>query len=475
MRRLPRLALPLLAAACATNPVTGERQLMLVSESQEIELGKQSAEEVRQSMPRYPDEKVQAYVSSVGMRMAKASERPNLPWSFTVVDDAAVNAFALPGGPIFITRGILTHMNSEAELASVLGHEIGHVTARHSVQQLSKQQLTQLGLGIGSAISPELAGVAQAGGAGLKLLFLKYGRDAESQADQLGFRYMLKQSWDPHEMPKMFATLQRVSAAAGGDRLPGYLATHPDPGDREAVAQHRAAEVKQPGLVVHRDEYLAMVNGMPYGEDPRHGFFQGNTFVHPELKFRIDLPEGWKKQNAPASVVAISPNEDALVQLRTAGKTPPEEAAKKFLAQKGILPAPAPASLAGLPPGSSYFQAVTEQGAIAGLVSFVSHGGATFGILGFTEASKLGAQDATFRKTVASFAELKDPALLAVQAPKLQIVKVPRDMTVAEFVQQNPSTASADEVATINGLAKDGRLAAGQQAKRLVGGVPPPK
>jgi predicted Zn-dependent protease len=466
-------AAALLLTACATNPVTGKRQLSLVSESQEIELGKQSAEEVRQTMPRYPDEKVQAYVSGVGMRMAKASERPNLPWSFTVVDDAAVNAFALPGGPIFITRGILTHMNSEAELASVLGHEIGHVTARHSVQQLSKAQLAQVGLGIGSVISPELAGLSQAAGAGLQLLFLKYGRDAESQSDQLGFKYMLKEGWDPHEMPKMFATLQRVSASAGGDKLPGYLSTHPDPGDREAVAQKRAAEVKQPGLAIRRDEYLAIVNGMPYGEDPRQGFFQGNAFVHPDLRFRVEFPEGWKKQNGATAVVAMSPGQDAMIQLGAAGKEPPAEAAKKFLSQKGIQPATAPASLGALPPNSSYFQAQTEQGAVAGLVSFVSHGGATFGILGYTEASKLPAQDAAFRKTVASFAELKDPALLAVHAPKVELVKVPRAMTVAEFVQQFPSTASADEVATVNGLAKDGQLAAGQQAKRIVGGVLP--
>jgi len=400
---------------------------------------------------------------------------PDLPWSFTVIDDAAVNAFALPGGPIFITRGILTHMNSEAELASVLGHEIGHVTARHSAQQLSRQQFTQLGLGVGSALSPEIAGLAQAGGAGLQLLFLKYGRDAERQADELGFRYMLKEGWDPNEMPKMFATLQRVSAAAGGDRLPGYLATHPDPGDREAVAKKRAAEVNQPGLVVHREEYLAKVNGMPFGEDPRQGFFQGDTFVHPALKFRIDLPAGWKKQNGAAAVVAVSPGEDALVQLRDTGKATPEEASKEFLGQQGVQAASGGSSLVGLPPGSSYFRAQTDQGALAGLASFVPHGGETFGILGLTQASKLGAQDATFRKTVSSFAELKDPALLAVQAPKLQIVKVPRDMTVAEFVQQNPALVPVDEVATINGLAKDGRLAAGQQAKRLVGGVPPPK
>ena len=154
MRRLAALTALALFLSCAKNPVTGKREISLVSEGQEIEMGNQAAAEVKASMPILKDEKVQAYVSGIGMRIAKQSERPNLPWSFTVLDDPMVNAFALPGGHIFFTRGILTHMNSEAELASVMGHEIGHVTARHSVQQISKQQLAQLGLGVGMILSP---------------------------------------------------------------------------------------------------------------------------------------------------------------------------------------------------------------------------------------------------------------------------------------------------------------------------------
>jgi predicted Zn-dependent protease len=473
MHRVACLAAVLAVAACAKNPVTGKRQLSLVSESQEIEMGKQAAAEVAATMPRYPDEKVQAYVSGLGMRIAKHSERPNLPWSFTVLDDSTVNAFALPGGPIFITRGILTHMNSEAELASVIGHEIGHVTARHSVQQISKAQLAQLGLGLGAVLKPELAGVGQAAGAGLQLLFLKYGRDAERQSDELGFKYMVKEGWDPHEMPKMFATLERVSDEAGGGRAPGFLSTHPDPGDREKVAEKRAAEVKQPGLKVGRDEFLAMVNGMKFGEDPRQGFFKGNAFLHPDLKFKIDFPDGWKKQNGASAVVAVSPNDDAMIQLGSAGKVPPEEAAKKFLSQKGIQAGGvAGSSLAGTPGTASYFQAQTEKGVVGGLVTFISHQGSTFGILGVTEASKLGAQDATFKKTFASFGTLTDPAALAVQAPKIELVKVPRTMTVTEFNAQFPSTAPIEQVAVVNGVAKDGTLQAGQNAKRIVGGPP---
>ena len=143
--------------ACATNPVTGKRQLALISEAQEIEMGREADKDVVASIGLYPDESMQHYVQALGARIAAATERPNLPWTFRVVDDAAVNAFAIPGGFIYVTRGIMTHLNSEAELAAILGHEIGHVTARHSVSQMSKQQLAQVGLAAGMILSPEFA------------------------------------------------------------------------------------------------------------------------------------------------------------------------------------------------------------------------------------------------------------------------------------------------------------------------------
>src|SRR5687767_1436603 len=185
---------------CARNPVTGRRELSLISESQEVSMGQEAAKQVAASIPPVADDALQRYVSGLGMQLARASERPNLPWSFTVIDDPQVNAFALPGGPVFITRGILTHMNSEAELVSVLGHEIGHITAKHSVSQMSQAQLANLGLGIGSIFSSTVANVSGIASAGLSVLFLKYGRDAERQADELGFKYMVRENYDPREM-----------------------------------------------------------------------------------------------------------------------------------------------------------------------------------------------------------------------------------------------------------------------------------
>ena len=209
-RALGALLVSTALSTCATNPVTGKRELSFVSEGQEISMGRDYAGQVSQEMGVYPDSGVQSYVSALGREIAVTTERPKLPWTFTVMDDPAVNAFALPGGFIFVTRGILTHMNSEAELATVVGHEIGHVTARHSVQKMTRQQIAQIGLAAGAIASDKIAQNLGMISQGLGVLFLKYSRDDESQADGLGFRYALHNGYDVRKMVDMFAILQRV-------------------------------------------------------------------------------------------------------------------------------------------------------------------------------------------------------------------------------------------------------------------------
>ncbi|MEZ4586851.1 MAG: M48 family metallopeptidase [Gemmatimonadales bacterium] len=304
--RSSSVLLLLTAAACATNPVTGRRELSLISESQEIEMGREAAVEVRRSMGLVPDSALQRYVRGIGLRLAAASERPQLPWSFDVVDDAAVNAFALPGGFIFVTRGILAHMNSEAELASVLGHEIGHVTAKHSVRQISRAQVLQLGLGVGSVLSSDVAALSGVLSSGLGLLMLKYGRDDETQADDLGFRYALDDGYDVRAMKSMFAMLQRVSSTGGGGgRLPQWLSTHPDPENRITKTDERLATVTVDlsSKRLNASGFLQQLDGVVFGENPRQGFFEGSRFNHPDLAFRLDFPDGWQTQNQPSAVV----------------------------------------------------------------------------------------------------------------------------------------------------------------------------
>jgi predicted Zn-dependent protease len=459
---------------CARNPVTGKSELSLVSESQEIQMGKEASAQVAQSIGLYNDSKVQSYVAEIGKRMAAKSERPNLPWEFHVVDDAAVNAFAIPGGFIYVTRGLMGAINTEAELATVLGHEIGHVTYRHSVQQISKAQLAQLGLGIGSILSSDIARFGQLASAGLSLLFLKYGRDAENQADQAGFRYALAERYDVEEMPKVFVTLSRISEAGGAGKLPEWLSTHPNPENRIGRIEKMldTLTVDPSTLTEDREDYLRHVQGMTFGEDPRQGYFEGTQFYHPQMRFQLHFPDGWKVQNTPTAVASLSPNQDAIIQLGLAGNASPRQAAQQFLSQQGVQAGDASTSdVNGLPAASSYFQAQTQQGTIQGLVSFISYGGQTFGIMGYTEAGKLSNYDRIFLGTIRSFSELRDRSKLNVSPARIELVKAPRQMTLEQFNAQYPSTAPIEQLAIINELeGPSDVIPAGRTVKRVVGG-----
>jgi predicted Zn-dependent protease len=466
-------------ASCARNPVTGKNEISLVSEGQEIQMGQQAAQEVAQSIGFVNDPELQAYVAGIGKRMAAKSERPNLPWEFHVVNDAAVNAFALPGGFIYVTRGLLGYMNSEAELATVLGHEIGHVTARHSVQQISKAQLATLGLGLGSILSSDVARFAGVASQGLQVLFLKYGRDAENQADQLGFRYALGQNYDVREMANVFQTLDRASQlGGGGGRLPEWLSTHPNPENRVKRVEERldTLHTSLSNTTVGRDEYLKQIDGLTFGEDPRQGFFEGSMFYHPDMQFQMEFPEGWKTQNLPTAVAGISPKEDAILQLSLAGNASPREAAQQFLSQEGVQAGNAStSSINGNQAATSYFQAQTQQGVLEGIVSFIAYGGKTFGIMGYTPQGGLRSYDNVFRSTINSFDRLRNSAALSVKPAVLQLVRVPSQMTLAQFNQQYPSSISIEELAVANELAgPDAVVPRGRTVKRVVGGRPAP-
>ncbi|MFL5401620.1 MAG: M48 family metalloprotease [Gemmatimonadales bacterium] len=471
---VPTLAFGSGLGSCARNPVTGKSELSLVSESQEIQMGQEASKEVAQSIGLYDDAAAQSYVASIGKQIAEKSERPNLPWEFHVVDDASVNAFALPGGFIYVTRGLMTSINDEAEFATVVGHEIGHVTNRHSVQQISKAQLAQLGLGIGSILSSDIARFGQLASAGLSVLFLKYSRDAENQADQAGFRYAFNQGYDVREMTNVMETLDRISQTSGGGKLPEWLATHPNPGNRikhiESMLDTTKLDLSK--AKTNREQYLQHVQGMVYGEDPRQGYFEGTHFYHPKMRFQLTFPDGWQTQNTPQAVVALSPNQDAIVQLGLAGNASPSQAAQQFLSQQGVQAGQvSSSSINGLPATTSTFQAQTQQGNIEGLVSFISYGGSTYGIMGYTPAGKLGNYEETFNRTIRSFGELRDQSKINVQPAKVELVRLNRSMTLEQFNAQYPSSIPIEQLAIINEVeGPSAALSAGRTVKRVVGG-----
>jgi len=320
IRLLPLVAAATTMAACATNPATGKKEISLMSEAQEIALGQQMDAEVRRQMGVYNDPELQRYVESVGTKLARASQRPELPWHFTVVDEPAVNAFALPGGYIYITRGILPFLHDEAQLAGVLGHEVGHVTARHSAQQYTKATGASVGLALLGIFVPETQPLQGAAESALGVLFLKYGRDDELQADRLGVDYTARTGWNPAGVAGMLTTLSRLDEASGSNRgVPNWLSTHPAPADRvakvQAYIQNAAIPVGTSGTSDSTD-FLRHVDGIVYGDSPSDGIVRGSQFLHPDLRLALTFPEGWEVHNSPTQVLAKAPERDNYMLLQ---------------------------------------------------------------------------------------------------------------------------------------------------------------
>ncbi|MEP6782704.1 MAG: M48 family metalloprotease [Acidobacteriota bacterium] len=305
-----------IGAGCATNPVSGKKQVSLMSEAQEIEIGRQQDAEIRQEMGVYDDRALQEYVNDIGLQIARNSHRPNLPWSFTIVDSPAINAFALPGGYVYVTRGILAYLDDESELAGVLGHEIGHVTARHAAQAYTRQAEANLGLTILGIFVPSTQAFSNLGASGLSVLFLKNGREAELEADRLGVEYGSGAGFDPTGVPRFLATLARVDAMS--DRgMPNWLSTHPNPGSRVAKAEPIAGKFESPDAKkVNRDQYLEHIQGLLVGDDVKDGIVRGSEFLHPLLRIGVTFPDGWELTNAAEAVLAQEPGTQHFMALQ---------------------------------------------------------------------------------------------------------------------------------------------------------------
>jgi predicted Zn-dependent protease len=474
-----RLALTLIlvvsAVGCAVNPATGERQLALISETQEIALGEQTAEQVRQTMALVEDPELQAYVERLGQELAAASERAELPWSFAVVDDPTPNAFALPGGPVFVTRGLLVLMDSEAELVSVLGHEIGHITARHSVAQISRAQLAQLGLGLGAIFVPEIRPFGDVAGLGLNLLMLKYGRDAERQADELGFRYARSQGYDVSEMADVFAALQRAGELAGQSAIPNWMATHPAPEERIEAVQRRLRNMPAKPLesTVGRAEFLGVIEGLAYGENPRNGFFRDDVYYHPDLRFRFAVPGEWQRQNLARAVVGISPAQNAAFQFSLAPAETAAEAMHAFAAQQGLdMGGTTSDRINGLPAVSAAFRAQAQEGVVAGYITFYEHDEGVYQLVTYSTAEVFEDYRGSFEAMIQSFAPVSDPAVLNVQPARVEIARLPRAMSLAEFAGWSESTIPLEELALINQIQDpQTTIDAGTLLKQVRGGI----
>ena len=321
----------LVLSGCATNPVSGQQDFVMMSEAQEIALGRSSDIEVRKQYKVYANPTLQAYVNRVGQELARHSHRPNLHYHFTVLDSPEVNAFALPGGYVYITRGILAYLNSEAEMAAVLGHEIGHVTARHGVRQQSAAQATDIGISIVSIFVPglnnqlghDLANLF--GGA----LLSGYGREHELEADRLGADYLARTDYDPQAMIRVVDALKSqelfdAEIAKQEGRAPlryhGTFATHPDNYTRLQQVVGEAGHLTVANPVENKSEFLKQTNGLAFSDSVEEGVVRDNKFMHPKLGITLAFPPDWSVKNSPTQLVALSPKNDAAIQLKIDGK-----------------------------------------------------------------------------------------------------------------------------------------------------------
>jgi predicted Zn-dependent protease len=409
-------------------------------------------------------------VQEVGEKLAANTERTHLPWTFRVVDDPIVNAFAYPGGYIYISRGILAHFNSEAELAGVLGHEIGHVTARHSVNQMSKQQLMSIGLGVGMVLSPEFRQFGDLAQTGLGLLFLKYSRDDERQSDELGLRYSVRTGYDAREMAHIYDILDDVSRQTEGGPVPGWLSTHPAPENRGQLIRNQLAEVEADwnGMTIGRDSYLRRLEGLVYGDNPREGYFNGDTFYHPGLGFKMVFPRDWKTKNFRQAVLGTSPADDAAIELTLAEEDEPRAAAQVFINQQGIeADRIKNGTINGLPAAWALIRVQTQSGLLRGRVAFVRYRDRTFRLLGYTPSDRWNRYSDQVDRSLQSFDTVTDPAILNVQPQRISIVQIDRDMTMREFDARYPSGIPLEQIALINQVEPEDVLRKGQLVKRV--------
>jgi predicted Zn-dependent protease len=484
-RAVALAALAVTLAACGTtnrNLVTGEDQRGAYTWAQEVQLGQEADPQIISQFGLYEDRALTEYVERLGNEVLQTSaytdpgtpaEIRNTPFYFRVLDSPVPNAMALPGGYIYVTRGLLAYLENEAQLAVVLGHEIGHVLGRHSSEQAARAQLGQLGL-IGAAVLGGVAGGGQVaegilnyGGVGVQLLQLKYGRGAEREADEAGVAYAEFAGYDASEAARFFIALQRLGENSGQGGIPNFLSTHPNPGERAQTIPELAAQYDT-GTEIDAEEYLARVEGIVLGENPRQGFVEGNAFIHPDLRFQFSFPRGWRTQNSPAAFIMGEPNGNAVLQL-TLAQEPSAEAAARALAQtQGVQVARSGAVNAG---GYSGYRvegtAQQQNGQVAFSGTFVEYGGNVYQFLGLTSADAFNRYVDEFRGTADTFDRLTATRYLNVEPARMEVVTTTERTTLQQLLRDRelPIGVTAEEIAIMNQVELQEPIPAGRAVK----------
>jgi predicted Zn-dependent protease len=433
-----------------------------MSEEQEIAMGKDADPQIVAQYGLYENKALQDFITQKGKDMAAISHRPNLNYEFKILDSEVLNAFAVPGGYVYFTRGIMAHFNNEAEFAGVLGHEIGHITARHSVSQQTKAVLGQVGL-IGSMILvPQVAEFAEPLSQGLGLLFLKFGRDAERQSDELGVEYSSKIGYDAREMAGFFNTLERKSSGAESGELPDFLSTHPNPGSRNTAVMNLSVEwknkLKLNNPSINRDRYLRKIEGLIYGEDPKQGYLENNVFYHPELKFEFPVPQGWNYQNTPQRVQVAPKDGKAILMMSLANGNNLQAAAEKVISDNNLKVLESEeVKVNGLNAISILADVKPKEGAqsssVRTLSYLISYNNAIFHILGASSVGDFESYSRNFSQTMKNFKELTEASKLNKLAERIRIKTVQKTGSLKQALSNYKVAESRmEELSILNGM-----------------------
>jgi len=460
----------LAGTGCAVNPVTGKRQLMLMSENKEIQMGMQAHDDIVKSYGSYPDDSMQSWFDERGQEMAAVTHRTNLNYHFTVLDSPVINAFAVPGGYVYVTRGILANFNNEAQFAGVLGHELGHVNARHTASRYSKAQLANIGLGIGTIFSEEFAKYAQIASLGTTLLFLKFSRNDERQADKLGVEYSSAVDYDAVQISEFFHTLERMHPKGGGS-LPAWQSTHPDPGDRINATRKQALTIQQqnPGTkyVVRRDEYFDLIDGIIYGDDPRQGYEKDGVFYHPGMKFSFPVPAGWQLSNQPSEVRMSPEKQNSILIFTVAPGTNPRDAATAFATENSVtVSSTRNISIHGMPAAQSSGNIASGEQTLAITSYFIKKDDSVFAFHGLSNTADAGSFTSIYSETATGFNYITDSSFIDVEPKKLVVraTKGTRSFRGALNEFGIPEDKH-EEFAILNGMEMDDSLPAGTRIK----------
>jgi predicted Zn-dependent protease len=482
----------LLAAACGTtevkNPVTGRTERTVMDEQAEIAEGRKAHEAVlAESGGALANPRLAAYVNDLGQKLARQSHRANLQWTFTVLDSPDVNAFALPGGYVYVTRGILAYMDSEADLAGVIGHEIGHVTARHGAQRATRQQRAGAGVMAATVLGVllEVAGVGGAAQAANQMStniaagnIAAYSREQELQADQLGAEYLARVGYDPKNMVDVIGVLKDQerfaidSARAAGKPVPeggNWLASHPSNDQRLAQIREVAQRYKGEYGDDARARFLNAIDGITFGDSRDQGVVRGQHFYHEPLGLVLTAPAGWSFDNNAEALAVVNPAGDAAVVMKAvppnAGKTHEEILRNGFKATQGKVERN---PVAGF--NSTYFagqrQGQNNQAQPLEVTLVDGPGGRTYAFIHVArDAAGLARNRPALREATASFRAFMAADRAAARPWTLRAVPMPAG-GFAELARRSPLGAQAErQLRLINGVYSGGSISPGRAVK----------